>query len=116
MNKFIPASTLIAALFFAPAAFAAGESSCHFHGNTPAKESVVVGCAKDQVKTLAAKSKIESSWKSAQLEKAETVEGKSQKEWKLTFTNPASTDANKKTLYVFFTLTGNFIAANFTGK
>ena len=48
--------------------------------------------------------------------KAETVEGKNMKEWKLTFKNPAEKDATKQTLYMFYTLTGNFIAANFTGK
>ena len=42
--------------------------------------------------------------------------GKNKKEWKLTFINPQATDANKKTLYLFYTLSGNFIAANFTGQ
>ncbi len=38
------------------------------------------------------------------------------KEWKLTFKNPNASDANKKNLYLFYTLPGNFIAANFTGQ
>ena len=50
------------------------------------------------------------------LDKALVVEGKNKKEWKLTFINPQATDANKKTLYLFYTLSGNFIAANFTGQ
>lgn len=116
MKSPISIATLAAAFAFAPAAFAGGGSNCHFHGNAPAKESVVAGCAKEQVNALVANGKIEKSWKSAPLEKAETVEGKSMKEWKLTFKNPDAADANKKTLYVFFTLTGNFIAANFTGR
>ena len=116
MKKIISIASLAAALSFAPAAFAGGGSSCHFHGNLPAKEAVVVGCAKDQIGVLVAKAKIEMSWKSASLDKAETVEGKSMKEWKLTFKNPAALEANKKTLYIFFTLTGNFIGANFTGQ
>ncbi|MGB4116094.1 MAG: DUF6488 family protein [Polaromonas sp.] len=103
-------------LSFSPAALAGGGGSCHFHGNAPAKEAVVVGCAKDQVASLVTKAKIEASWKSAQLEKAEVVDGKSTREWKLTFNNPGAADASKKTLYLFYTLPGNFIAANFTGK
>lgn len=116
MKKFISIATLIATFSLAPAAFAGGSGSCHFHGNSPAKEAVVVGCAKEKISDLVAKAKIEMSWKSASLESAETVEGKSMKEWKLTFKNPAALEANKKTLYMFFTLTGNFIGANFDGK
>lgn len=116
MKKIISIATLVTTMAFAPAAFAGGGGSCHFHGNAPAKETVVVGCAKDQLSNLVAKAKIEMSWKSATLDKAETVEGKSMKEWKLTFKNPAALEANKRTLYMFFTLTGNFIGANFEGK
>lgn len=116
MKNIISLASLAAALSFAPAAFAGGGGSCHFHGNSPAKETVVVGCAKEQLAELVAKAKVESSWKSANLDKAETVQGKSMKEWKLTFKNPAASDANKKTLYMFYTLQGNFIAANFTGQ
>ena len=50
------------------------------------------------------------------LEKAEVVEGQKMKEWKLTYKNLAEKDAAKQNLYMFYTLTGNFIAANFTGK
>ena len=35
---------------------------------------------------------------------------------KLTFKNPAVTDASKQTLYMFYSPSGNFIAANFTGQ
>lgn len=34
----------------------------------------------------------------------------------MTFKNPAIEDVTKQTLYMFYTLTGNFIATNFTGK
>lgn len=34
----------------------------------------------------------------------------------MTFKDPAAKDKAKETLYVFFTLPGNFIAANFTGQ
>ena len=116
MKKIISIAAVITALLAAPAAFANEGGSCHFHGNATAKEAVVVGCAKAQIRDLVAKEKIEMSWKSATLDKAETVEVKGRKEWKLTFKNPAALDANKKALYVFFTLSGNFIAANFTGQ
>ena len=116
MKKFASLATIVSTLAFAPAAFAGGGGSCHFHGNAPAKEAVVVGCATDYKDGLASKGKIDASWKGVQLEKAETVEGKKIKEWKLSFKNVAEKDTSKQTLYMFYTLSGNFIAANFTGK
>lgn len=38
------------------------------------------------------------------------------KEWELSFKNPAEKDATKQTLCMFYSLTDNFITANFTGK
>ena len=116
MNKFVFIATLTAALFAAPSAFADSGSSCHFHGNAPIKETVIADCASKKKDALATSGQIEASWKLVKLEKSETMEGKKAKEWKLTFSNPAAKDATKQTLYMFYSLTGNFIAANFTGK
>lgn len=116
MKKFVSIATLTVSCFAAPTAFAGTGGGCHFHGHAPVKEALVVGCASDYKDSLASKGKIDAAWKSVKLDKAETVEGKTMKEWKLTFKNPAEKDATKQTLYMFYTLTGNFIAANFTGK
>lgn len=116
MKIFVSIAALTVSFFAAPSAFAGAGNGCHFHGHAPVKEVLVVGCASDYKDSLASKGKIDASWKSIKLDKAETVEGKSMKEWKLTFKNPAEKDATKQTLYMFYTLTGNFIAANFTGK
>ena len=116
MKNFVSIAALVTTLVMAPSAFAGGGGRCHFHGNTPVAESVVTGCANDQKDALISKGKIDASWKTVQLDKAETVDGKSKKEWKLTFKNPAEKDVSKQTLYMFYTLSGNFIGANFTGK
>lgn len=116
MKKLI---TIAAFTFFGltgTSAFAAGAGNCHFHGHAPIKETVIVGCANERKDALADSGKIDAAWKVVKLDKAEKVEGQSMKEWKLTFKNPAEKDATKQTLYMFYTLTGNFIAANFTGK
>ena len=76
----------------------------------------MVGCASEYKDGLASNGKIAPSWKGVKLDRADAVEGKKMKEWKFTFKNPAEKDATKQTLYMFYTLTGNFIAANFTGK
>ena len=116
MKNFVFIATLTAALFAAPSAFADSGSSCHFHGNAPIKEAVIADCASKKKDALASGGKIEASWKLVKLEKTEAMEGKKAKEWKLTFNNPTAKDATKQTLYLFYSLTGNFIAANFTGK
>ena len=116
MKKLVSIATLLLSISTAPAAFAGGDGKCHFHGSTPAKESVVVGCANSYKDALVGKGKLDASWKNANLDKAEVVAGKDKKEWKLAFKNAAEKDASKQNLYMFYTLTGNFIAANFSGK
>ena len=116
MRKLFNIATLLLSVSLSPAAFAGGDGKCHFHGSTPAKESVVVGCANSYKDALVGKGKLDASWKNAALNKAEVVEGKDKKEWKLSFKNPAEKDASKQSLYMFYALNGNFIAANFTGK
>ncbi len=116
MKNLLSLATLFLALSTVPSAFAGSDGKCHFHGSTPAKESVVVGCANSYKDSLVSKGKLDASWKKASLDKAEVVEGKVNKEWKISYKNPAEKDASKQTLYMFYTLTGNFVAANFTGK
>lgn len=97
-------------------AFASPGGSCHFHGNKTASEATVVSCAVRRKETLAASGKIDAAWKAIKQEKIEQVEGKKGREWKVTFKDPAAKDKTKETLYMFFTMPGNFIAANFTGQ
>lgn len=91
-------------------------SSCHFHGNKAAPEATVLGCAAQRKDALVKAGKLDAGWQAAHPGKPEQVDGKKGREWKVTFRNPAATDKGKDTLYMFFTLPGNFIAANFTGQ
>lgn len=116
MKNFIPAVALTAALFSSSSAFAGGDGGCHFHGDAPAKDTVVVGCATEYKDALVASGKLEPSWQAVKADKAEVGDGKSAKEWRVTFNNPAAKEAGKKTLYMFFSLPGNLIGANFSGK
>lgn len=116
MKKFIIAIASVAAFGLSAPVLASGGGECHFHGNTPAKEATVVGCAVQRKDALVSSGKIDPSWKALKQEKVEQVDGKKGKEWKVAFKDPAAKDKAKETLYVFFTLPGNFIAANFTGR
>ena len=95
---------------------AAEGGGCHFHGNVPAKDAAVIGCANQRKALLVNNGKLDKTWQPIQVEKVERIEGAKGKEWKLSFRNPAVADKSKETLYLFFTLPGNFIAANFTGQ
>jgi hypothetical protein len=116
MKKFAYAAVLIAGLTYAPAVFAGAGGSCHFHGNAPVKESILAGCATGYKDGLASSGKIDPSWKGIKMDQAETIEGKKMKEWRFTFRNPALADTSRQTLFLFYSLTGNFIGANYTGK
>ena len=116
MKKLIVTAASLATLVLASPTFASEGGSCHFHGNTPAKEAVIIDCASQRKNTLAGNGKIDAAWRALKHDKIEQVNGKKGKEWKVTFKDPAAKDKTKETLFVFFTLPGNFIAANFTGQ
>ena len=91
-------------------------SSCHFHGNKPAAESTVTGCANQRKAALVKAGKLDAAWQAVPQHHIEQVDGKKGKEWKVTFKDPAAKDKTKELLYMFFSAPGNFIAANFTGQ
>jgi hypothetical protein len=89
---------------------------CHFHGSKPATTDTVSDCATQRKAQLVKQGKLDATWASVKAGAPEQVDGKKGKEWKVTFQNPAAVDKTKQTLYMFYTLPGNFIAANFTGQ
>jgi hypothetical protein len=117
-TTFARTAALSAAVLLAtPAAHAGADASCHFHGNKPAAEATVVGCATQYKDKLVSGNKVEKTWQAVtKPEKVEQIDGKKGKEWRLTFRNPAATDKAKEALYLFYTPIGNFIAANHTGQ
>ncbi len=116
MKYLIATASLIAALGASNPVMATEGGSCHFHGYKPATETVVVGCAMERKATLVKSGKLDASWQARPHSQIEKVDGKKGKEWKVAFKDPAAKDKSKETLYMFFTMTGNFIAANFTGN
>lgn len=110
------AAFALSAALAAPAALADVGGSCHFHGNKPAAEATVSNCANQRKAQLVKGGKLDAAWQAIKVDKIEAVEGKKGKEWKVTFKDAAAKDKSKETLYMFFTMPGNFIAANFTGQ
>ena len=116
MKKSIFAALTLTTALWTPAVFASQGGSCHFHGNKPAAEATVSGCATQRKEALVKGGKIDTTWSTVKLDKIELVDGKKGKEWKVTFKDTAAKDKTKETLYMFFTPPGNFIASNFTGQ
>ncbi|PXW95198.1 hypothetical protein C7444_11043 [Sphaerotilus hippei] len=118
MNKtFLVATAFVATLTLSSAARAGADASCHFHGSKPAAQATVVQCATQYKNKLVESGKLDRSWQAVtQADRIEQVDGQRSKEWKLSFKNPAAPDKAKDTLYLFYSLPGNFIAANHTGQ
>lgn len=117
MKKFLMVTIFTVASLSAPIMVLADEKgSCHFHGNTAAASETVARCALQRKDLLIKNGKIDNSWQSVARDKIEQVDGKKGKEWMVTFLDQNAKDKKKETLYIYFTATGNFIAANFTGK
>jgi hypothetical protein len=110
-------TTIFSLLTLAPIAASAGPGDgCHFHGTKPTAEATVIQCATQRKDYLFKEGKLDKSWGAVKHSSIDYVAGKKGQEWKVSFNNPAATDQTKKTLYMFFTPPGNFIAANYTGK
>lgn len=116
MKHLISLFAIAATAFVTAPALADKGSSCHFHDSKAATDATVVGCANQRKEALVKAGKLDKSWETAKQDKVEQVDGRKSKEWKVAFKNPAAKDKSKDTLYMFFTMPGNFIAANFTGQ
>ncbi|MBT3980526.1 MAG: hypothetical protein HOE90_04185 [Bacteriovoracaceae bacterium] len=99
--------------------------SNHHHSKKIKKDKVIVR-AKFELSKLVKAEKLEKSWLSAVHLNSEikTFEKKNKagkvlktiKEWVVSFNNDKIKDEKKKVLFIFLSLKGKFIAANFSGK
>ena len=87
------------------------------HANAePINEAQAMQKATQTMKNLAEKGVIDKSWSTTQAVKAEKKNFAKGDEWVVSFYNETITDKTKQTLYVFYSLDGHYIAANYTGK
>jgi hypothetical protein len=92
----------------------------HDHGHSHSQEAVdnvkAESNATNIVADLVQSEKLESSWTSISASTVEKQEFDGTPEWVVVFVNDAIPDIAKQTLYVFLTLNGEYIAANYTGE
>lgn len=104
----------LAALLLSGFAVAAGAHPGH---GDPISQEQAVQRATAQIDRLVSSGKIEKSWKMAATLKTAALREKGEdREWALTFVNPQASQEQQRTLYVFLSETGEYLAANFTGR
>lgn len=82
----------------------------------PADQATAEANAQAAINSLVARGKLDKNWKSISATSAETIEFNGKPEWRIVFDNEKITDAKKQRLYVFLKITGEYIAANYSGK
>lgn len=86
------------------------------HTHAPATAEQVSARAIERVKSMVQRGKLDKSWANAKPEPAYQKDFAKGTEWVVAFRNEKMEDATKRTLYVFFSLEGSYIAANYSGK
>lgn len=89
-----------------------GKSHAHKKVKIPKKRTQKIGVS--QIERLVKKKKLDSSWLSASYDTSERKLFNGREEWVVTFKNDKGVKGKK--LYIFLSLSGDFIAANFSGK
>lgn len=113
--KAILLSTLL--LLLTPFAFAgSGHDHGHGHSHEPVTQQQAEIKAAGIVNNLVNNGVINQSWTNTQASKSEKKEFGGNLEWVVSFKNDSVDDPQKRSLYIFLSLTGNYIAANYTGK
>ncbi len=110
------ATTLLLSFVFFATPVMAGSDHDHGHSHEPISQKEAISKATKKVKNLADAGKIDSSWSKIKAASAEQKEYSKVLEWVVTFKNDKVSDSSKQTLYLFFTLEGKYLAANYTGE
>lgn len=116
MKVIVNVMMVVALSIFSYAVFA-GPGHGHSHGpRVKISKQEVESIAEKGKLDLVEKGKIASSWKSKKVTSSEIKSFSGKDEWVVVFKNGEEKDKEKSTLYIFVSLYGQYIAANFTGK
>ncbi|MFC1750786.1 DUF6488 family protein [Pseudomonadota bacterium] len=118
MHKFKMVLFLCAVFFGAPVLAGSGHDhdDGHGHSHGPVSSDVASEKAIKKVGKLAQAGKIDGSWAALKPVSVEQKTYSQGPEWVITFKNEKISDTSKQTMYLFFSLDGHYIAANYTGN
>lgn len=88
----------------------------HPHAHDAIDQIKAEEIALKSVSNLVEKGKIDKTWQTTKVSKTEQKKFGNDMEWVVSFNNPSAGDPAQKTLYIFLTLGGEYLAANFSGK
>ncbi len=103
-------------IFLFPLVAFSGSGHDHGHGHASISKSQAEMVAATIITGLVDKKEIDDSWKSIQASASEKKKFPNGLEWVISFKNENISDLTKQTIYVFLTLDGGYLAANYTGE
>lgn len=121
--KYLTTTSLLLAAFAFSISAHAGSGHAHdedgghsIHEHAPVSAEKVKVKATQTMQNLAKRGVIDKSWTSITPSKAEKKIFTKGEEWVVSFKNDQIKDKSKQTLYIFYSLNGRYIAANYSGK
>ena len=114
MRKFI--ICFVTALALSVSSVHAGQGGAgHSHAPaTPVTENQAIKNASDAVAAIVKKGKLDASWAEVKSMEAKKKMNQYGQEWVISFINPKIAEKEKNTLYVFLSLDGQYLGANFS--
>jgi len=103
-------------LFSMMAVAGGGHNHGHGYSHSPVNQKAANAIATKVFESFIKQKKLDESWASIAISSSEKKTFNGRQEWVVSFVNEKVTDAKKRKLYVFLTLSGDYIAANYTGK
>ncbi|MDH5518308.1 MAG: DUF6488 family protein [Gammaproteobacteria bacterium] len=93
-----------------------GHDHGHGHSHAPVDQATAKVMASKIITSFVKQKTIDESWLSVTDSTVEKKVFNGQQEWVVSFVNEKISDAKKRKLYVFLSLSGDYVAANYTGK
>ena len=93
-----------------------GHDHGHGHSHSPVNEVTAKAEATQIIASFVKQKTIGESWSSIPAKSVEKKTFHGKQEWVVSFVNEKVTDTKKSKLYIFLTLSGEYVAANYTGK
>jgi methionine-rich copper-binding protein CopC len=94
----------------------AGAGHDHGHSHDPVTQQQAEQIASQFVSSLVVDGKIEPGWENIKVYKSEQKNFNGNQEWVVSYNNEAASDPNKRTIYIFLSLGGEFLGGNYTGE
>ena len=116
MRKLTTALFSLFMLLASPVFAGAGHDHGHGHSHDPVTKAQAEEIATKTVAKLVNRGKIDESWNAVGVSTSEQKKFGKNMEWVIVFINKQVADPEKQTLYIFLTLTGEYLAANYTGN